>query len=156
MFDGGSSVARLCVDDIFEEEVEDFNRLLGQLSEGSVTSLELLRASAAQQNGFVLIVRSEEEPRKHRIVGTVTFRIDCDLAGKLGVIRRLVVDKDFRRKGFGRSLMTYCERYAKENGVRQLALDSDTHLPEREIAAKFYQTLGFGEHKTTAFRKVVS
>ena len=57
-------------------------------------------------------------------------------------IESLIVDERFRRKGFGRMLMDYAIKRAREAGCYKLVLTSNK---KRLEAHKFYRSLGFEE-----------
>ena len=58
------------------------------------------------------------------------------------VIHCLVIDPDFKGKGYGREFVRFYERYAKENGMPELRIDTnETNLAARSL----YGSLGYEE-----------
>jgi len=64
---------------------------------------------------------------------------------RLVMIAGLVVDKNHRKKGIGRTLMEHAERWAKEQGCSIVRLSSSSN---RTTAHRFYEVLGYTNIKT--------
>lgn len=89
----------------------------------------------------------------NNMVGFCSLTIKNNLwqVGNLGHIDELIVDEKHRGKGIGKSLLSQIIIIAKENGCRQIELDSAFH---REKAHRFYENLGF-ENRAYLFSKTV-
>ena len=56
----------------------------------------------------------------------------------------LAVDPDFRGNGVGKKLIGYIEKYAMDNGISFIRLNSANHRVE---AHKFYENIGYTSDK---------
>lgn len=84
--------------------------------------------------------------------GMVFFLLENDqVTGTCGVMKmdddtyelvRMAVDPAFRGKGYGEMLVNHASRWAKENGARQIILETGSVL---KPAIKLYERIGF-EH----------
>ena len=54
----------------------------------------------------------------------------------------VMVDEEFRGRGYGRRAMLHAEELARENGASTLGLNVFGH---NAVARKLYSTLGYGE-----------
>ena len=74
------------------------------------------------------------------IVGTVTLVLETKFiyeGDKLGHIEDLVVDRNYRKMGYGGKLIDYCIDYCKKNNCRKIALCS------RNNSQEFYYKKGY-------------
>ena len=83
-----------------------------------------------------------------KIVGyaAISFREDIQSQGRIGYLSDLIIDKDFRGKGYGTLLLKQVMKRAKSDKCREI------HFPstfKRKKAHKYYESLGF--HKTAYF-----
>jgi len=60
--------------------------------------------------------------------------------GKMLVLDDIYLKEEFRRKGYGKTIMQFVENYAKENDFKRLQFQSTPTNPE---AKSFYNALGF-------------
>jgi ribosomal protein S18 acetylase RimI-like enzyme len=129
-----------------DADCEDINALLAQLSPSArrITP-DKLRQLLAQSNYYILAVRSP----KGRIVGIATIIIYEKLTGKVGIIEDVVVDKDHRGLGLGKSLVQYLIKFAQAKNVEYLDLTSN---PSRKEANELYLKLGFKKRETNCYR----
>ncbi|WP_338059094.1 GNAT family N-acetyltransferase [Bacillus gaemokensis] len=63
----------------------------------------------------------------------------------------LLVDEDFRNQGIGKRLIEAAEKWAIEQGVDSIGLNSG-NCAEREHACQFFKYMGYVE-KSTGFVK---
>ncbi|KAL8674520.1 MAG: hypothetical protein Q9168_001112 [Polycauliona sp. 1 TL-2023] len=74
------------------------------------------------------------------VIGVVMLRKPEGETGPFrGMIQKLLVSPDWRRKGVGRALMKSLEHVAREQGKTLLMLDTETGSP----AERFYPALGY-------------
>jgi aminoglycoside 6'-N-acetyltransferase I len=80
------------------------------------------------------------------------WAVGCDEAeGPVGYIEGWYVDADVRRRGVGRALVEAAERWARTQGCRQMA--SDTQL-DNPISQEAHGALGYREtYRLVYFRK---
>ncbi len=73
----------------------------------------------------------------------------AEVLGILGApraeVRALVVDEAQRRKGIGRQLLAELEKWARERGLLEVRMGTQTHRIEAHV---FYQRLGYATKKT--------
>lgn len=65
--------------------------------------------------------------------------------GYFGVIRRFVIDPEYRGVGIGKKLISYALTEAKKLGCNAVELSVD---PQNDIAHKFYKSLDFRDDRT--------
>jgi ribosomal protein S18 acetylase RimI-like enzyme len=121
-------------------------RLLPQLSpdrtpptEGELAELLASAASA------LLVARSDQD----EIVGTLTLALFHTPTGLRAWIDDVVVDEAARGRGVGEALTREAIRCAEEAGASAVQL---TSRPEREVANRLYQRLGFERRETNVYR----
>ncbi len=94
------------------------------------------------QGQTLLVAESEDR----QIVGWAhASEVLSILAASRAEVRALVVDEAQRRKGIGRQLLSEVERWARERGLLEVRLGTQTF---REEAQVFYHRLGFVNKKT--------
>jgi len=88
-----------------------------------------------------------------KIVGFCSLTVKNNLwqAGNLGHIDELIVDKNFRGRGYGKQLMNKIIEVAIENKCKRIELDSAFH---RKEAHTFYESIGF-KNRAYLFSKTV-
>lgn len=83
-----------------------------------------------------------EEDCKPVIAGMVALEAKPDRDGEL---RRMSVKAEYRRDGIGRMLVTYLERWARENGFATVSLSTGGVMRK---AQRFYLSMGYKHTKT--------
>lgn len=124
---------------------QEYLDLLGQLSE---VNLELWEAEEVFKNMdkhpyYVYVAK--EMIGSSRIIGTTTLFVEQKMlhGGRcVGHIEDVVVDKDWRGKGIGESLVKKAIEKAKRTDCYKIILDCT------EEVAPFYEKLGFKKHNT--------
>jgi ribosomal protein S18 acetylase RimI-like enzyme len=139
------SVAVEVVQDVSEELVKAFGRLLPQLSR-SAPALDAgaLRALAGWPGNRLLVARVGGEIR-----GTLTLVLFPIPTGLRAWIEDVVVDEAARGRGVGAALTREGVRLAREAGARTVDL---TSRPSREAANRLYERLGFQVRDSTVYR----
>jgi ribosomal protein S18 acetylase RimI-like enzyme len=131
------------------EIVAAFANLLPQLTDGTVPPDAQGLLSIVSQTGTTLFLARDSTAQ---ILGTATllcFRIP---SGSRARIESLVVDRDARGRGVGRSLCEAALDEARRAGVDSIDLTS-SH--ERKAANALYQRMGFRLRATNTYRFVV-
>jgi ribosomal protein S18 acetylase RimI-like enzyme len=133
------------LDEVTDEVVEAFERLLPQLS-SSAKQLDAaaIAAVAASPAVTVLLARSDG-----RIVGSlslVMFRIPTGLRAW---IEDVVVDEAARGQGIGSVLTKEALRLAEAAGARTVDLST---RPSRVAAGRLYEREGFKQRETRMYR----
>lgn len=135
-----------------EEDFPFVFELLKQLWPGAQLDTEMLQR---------VYERALNSDKQKLIVGLIdgkiagfcslTVKNNLWLAGNLGHIDELIVDKRFRGRGIGKKLMDGIIKIARENDCKRVELDSAFH---REDAHRFYEDLGF-ENRAYLFSKSI-
>lgn len=98
----------------------------------------------ANAENRVVIARSEGRP-----VGYAQF-FPCDELGfcRFYEIAELLVAEDARSRGIGQALLDHIEAVARESGIAEIKLSSQTF---RNRAHAFYERAGYSNFKTSKF-----
>ena len=84
------------------------------------------------------------------IVDILDYFVLCDIKNGDFYIAEIVVDKDYRSKGYGKKIITDVLNYAKDNCYGRVTLDVDF----RNVKAKsLYERLGFEVFNKKSFLK---
>jgi ribosomal protein S18 acetylase RimI-like enzyme len=139
------SVAVEIVQDVSEELVKAFERLLPQLSRSApVLDAAALRALVEWPGNRLLVARVDGE-----IMGTLTLVLFPIPTGLRAWIEDVVVDESARGRGVGAALTREAVRLARKAGARTVDL---TSRPSREAANRLYERLGFEVRDSTVYR----
>lgn len=60
----------------------------------------------------------------------------------VGYLEGIYVDTDCRKKGIAKELLTYCQKWAKENGCSEFASDCEI---DNTVSYNFHKAVGFTE-----------
>ncbi|MDR0734585.1 MAG: GNAT family N-acetyltransferase [Elusimicrobiota bacterium] len=140
---------RLCANDDYLPVFELLKQLWPDM-ELDYETLQVVYEKALKSDKQKLIVGLTAK----KIIGfcSLTIRNNLWLAGNLGHIDELIVDKNFRGYGIGGKLMDEIIKIAKENNCKRIELDSAFH---RKEAHKIYEHLGY-ENRAYLFSKIIS
>ena len=88
-----------------------------------------------------------------KIIGFCSLSIKNSLwqAGKMGHIDELIVDKIYRKNGFGKKLISAIDKIAKELKCKRIELDTALH---RKEAHEFYELIGY-ENRALLYSKKI-
>jgi ribosomal protein S18 acetylase RimI-like enzyme len=133
------------VEDITDEVVKAFGRLLPQLSRSApALDAAALRALVGWQGNRLLIARVDGD-----IVGTLTLVTFPIPTGLRAWIEDVVVDEAARGYGVGAALTQAAVRLARTDGARTVDL---TSRPSRDAANRLYERLGFHLRDSKVYR----
>lgn len=140
------TIAVEVLDEVSDEVVEAFSRLLPQLS-SSAKPLDAtaIREVASSPAVTVLLARDDSGA----IIGTLSLAIFPIPTGLRAWIEDVVVDAAASRKGAGLALVREAMRLADAAGARTLDL---TTRPAREAAGGLYEKAGFARRETRMYR----
>lgn len=139
------TIAVETLDEVTDEAVKAFGRLLPQLSSSAVPpDAAALAAIVSSPAVTVLIAR-----RDGHIVGSLTVAMFPIPTGLRAWIEDVVVDEDARGQGVGALLTEEAIRLARDAGARSLDL---TTRPSREAAGRLYDRAGFKQRETRLYR----
>jgi len=139
------TIAVEVLDEVTDEAVEAFRRLLPQLSRSAPPlDAAVLAAIVASPSVTILIARDDDQ-----IVGSLTVAMFPIPTGLRAWIEDVVVDESARGHGIGAILTKEAVRLAREAGARSLDL---TTRPSREAAGRLYEREGFQQRETRLYR----
>jgi GNAT superfamily N-acetyltransferase len=78
------------------------------------------------------------------------FTISTAEGGRALLLEDVIVNRDYRGRGFGRQLVEYVLNWAKLRGIVRITLLADR---DNRSALDFYHRLGFGDSNMTVLRK---
>ena len=90
-----------------------------------------------------------------RLIGTATITKCLDLTADCRYyysLENFVVDKEYRRKGVGKTLLEYIEEYGRKRKIRYICFVSSA---ERRSAHLFYEEMGYGNKRVKGFKKIL-
>jgi ribosomal protein S18 acetylase RimI-like enzyme len=128
-----------------DELVAAFERLVPQLSSSSPPPTERELAAIITSRATVLFVARDEG----QIVGSLSLVLFRIPTGLRAWIEDVVVDSGVRGKGVGEALNRRALDHAAKAGAKTVDL---TSRPNREIANRLYQKLGFVARDTNVYR----
>jgi N-acetylglutamate synthase-like GNAT family acetyltransferase len=136
-----------------KEDIDEITHLTTDL--GYQTTVEQMKSRMEKiclaENVWTFIAQT-----KNKIVGYVGFskNFSWEQDGDFLRIQALVVKNGERKKGVGKKLVQFVEKFAKEIDANSIVLNCGNRT-EREDAHNFYKKIGF-EVKTTGYRKQVT
>ena len=139
------------LEQVTDADVEDFQRLLPQMTENKAPNHETLRArlqavaDPENPDTRLLVVRDEEG----RIQATATGTIRRKPTGANGWVDDVVTDEAHRGQGFGEALMEELHTWFVANGIGWIGLTSHS---SRAAAGRLYERLGYAEWPTRLYR----
>lgn len=108
----------------------------------STVSNQINKLSCDNKN-HILAVYEDENTKK--VIGFIHAQVYESVYSDTGLnILGLAVDPDFRGNGVGKKLIGYIEKYAMDNGISFIRLNSADHRVE---AHKFYENIGYKSDK---------
>ena len=108
----------------------------------STVSNQINKLSCDNKN-HILAVCEDENTKK--VIGFIHAQVYESVYSDTGLnILGLAVDPDFRGNGVGKKLIGYIEKYAMDNGISFIRLNSANHRVE---AHKFYENIGYTSDK---------
>jgi aminoglycoside 6'-N-acetyltransferase I len=103
-------------------------------------------------NGFSSLMKSDNNALFLLIInGTIEGFSQCGLrhdyvegtnSSPVGYLEGIFVQEEYRKQGFAKQLLNYCEKWAKEKGCSEFASDCEL---DNEISRQFHIDLGFDE-----------
>ncbi len=139
------TIAVETLDEVTDEAVEAFGRLLPQLSRSAKPlDAAALAAVASSPAVTVLVARSDD-----RIVGSLSLVIFRIPTGLRAWIEDVVVDEAARGQGVGAMLTREALRLARAADVRTVDLST---RPSRVAAGRLYEREGFKQRETRMYR----
>jgi ribosomal protein S18 acetylase RimI-like enzyme len=132
------------IERVTQADVDAVGHLLGQLSRSPAPDLATLARIVASDSVRLLVARDGDA-----VVGMLALVLVPLPSGLRARLEDVVVDETARGRGVGRMLSEEAVRLAQEAGARDVDL---TSRPERGTANALYESLGFRERQTRAYR----
>lgn len=139
------TIAVEILDEVTDEVVEAFGRLMPQLS-SSAKPLDAAAIAAVASSPAVTVLLARSDGQIVGSLSLVQFRIPTGLRAW---IEDVVVDEAARGRGVGAILTREALRLAKEAGVRTVDLST---RPSRVAAGRLYEREGFKQRDTRMYR----
>ena len=133
------AIALLAVQMWASHTVEDFSNVYSSISDSDNKAL------------FLLIIN-----------GTIEGFAQCGLrhdyvegtnSSPVGYLEGIFVQEEYRKQGYAKQLLNYCEKWAKKKGCSEFASDCEL---DNEISRQFHINLGFdGANRIICFSKKI-
>lgn len=134
------------INDFSTEILQLVSKYVQQLTNGTTNlSAEYFQTVLNSENTHLLLLYNDDK----KVVGMITLVLCIAVSGNKGWIEDVVVDYDYRGKGYGKLLVDCAIEYAKSLGVDTLMLTSN---PSRIEANKLYQSIGFEQYITNVYK----
>lgn len=138
---------------------DDINDLVRLLHELFTQDSEFEPDYEKQKSGLEIIINNPEIGEilvvliGGRIVGMVNmlYSVSTVLGGKVVILEDMIIEKKFRKNGFGLALLSEAIRYSREKQFLRITLLTDYN---NEIAINFYRNLGFTKSQMIPMRLV--
>ena len=132
---------------VTEGIVNTFKKLIPQLSPNASVPSKSELEDIINSNNTIIFLAEEDG-----IVGVLTLVFNKIPSGNKVWIEDVVVDNAARGKGVGEELTRFAIKYVANKGIKQINLTSS---PERIVANKIYQKLGFIKRGTNVYRLTI-
>ncbi|KNF07211.1 sortase [Gottschalkia purinilytica] len=139
------------IERVKESELADLSRLYYQLVSKNTninTLKKVFNKIKSNPSHYLLGVKINK-----KLVGTATVILCNDLTGECRpfiVVENVIIDENYRGKGYGKMLFKKIEQIANENNCHYIIVVSNK---SRKISHKFYTNLGFNSKDNLAFKK---
>lgn len=86
-----------------------------------------------------------------QIVGFIVIEKFTSFGEEVCFIDEIVISSGFQRKGFGKTLMKFIEKYCKKNKIKKVKLSTN----KKAHAFRFYKKIGFKEIESISMEKKI-
>lgn len=132
------------LDSYSSHDLADIDGLMHELSATSYCDETHLQNALKDANVHVFVIREEGH-----IVATGTLCIKHTPEFTIADIESVVVNSNYRGRGYGKELMTAMIDVAKNLNVHHIQLTSN---PKRFVANQIYQNIGFERYETNCYK----
>lgn len=129
--------------ELLPEHKKGVEKLFSQLTGHEISNVDVAAMLQDKRNFYAAL---EEDGQLVGFGALITYRVPS--VGEVGRIEDVVIDENYRKKGFGRMLVKKLISIAKEKNLKKINLTSN---PQRIAAQKLYETLGFQKRDTDVF-----
>ena len=101
----------------------------------------------SSSTGFIAVIKENE-----KIIGMVNilYVVSTFLGEKAAILEDMIIDREYRGKGYGTTLIKYAVEEAEKRGAKRVTLLTDD---TNESAMKFYEKNGFKKSEMQVMRK---
>lgn len=101
----------------------------------------------SSSTGFIAVIKENE-----KIIGMVNilYVVSTFLGEKAAILEDMIIDREYRGKGYGTKLIKYAVEEAEKRGAKRVTLLTDD---TNESAIKFYEKNGFKKSEMQVMRK---
>ena len=135
-------IQELCrlLEELFSMEKE-FEPDIGKQEKGIKKIME------SSSTGFIAVIKDNE-----KIIGMVNilYVVSTFLGERAAILEDMIIDREYRGKGYGTTLIKYAVEEAEKRGAKRVTLLTDD---TNESAMKFYEKNGFKKSEMQVMRK---
>ncbi|MGL4781031.1 MAG: GNAT family N-acetyltransferase [Bacteroidales bacterium] len=117
--------------------------LLNQLTENNHLTYAKFQEIIKSDSSFLLFIKVGDS-----FVGMTTVTCYRALSGIKGWVEDVVIDNEYRGKGYSVKLLEHAIVFARNKGIEKLML---TSRPSRLVANNLYRKLGFTQRETNVY-----
>ncbi|MFD2158426.1 GNAT family N-acetyltransferase [Rubritalea tangerina] len=128
------------------EITEAFHRLTPQLADIPVPNDAQLTTVIHSEASTLFLMH---DASNNAIIGTATLATYPIPTDNRTWIEDVIIDHTYRGKGLGQHLINHLHNFARQSGIHTINL---TSTPSRLPANKLYQSLGYAQRNTNAYR----
>lgn len=126
----------------------DLNELIGLLTDLFTQDIEFQPNYDVQKAGLEKILHHPEIGEilvlkmDNKVIGMVSllYSISTALGGKIAILEDMIIDKNYRKMGFGKQLLQAAINFSLKRDCLRITLLTDFN---NDIAIKFYEGFGF-------------
>lgn len=126
----------------------DLNELIGLLNDLFTQDIEFEPNDEIQKAGLEKILNNPEIGEilvlllDNKVIGMVSllYSISTALGGKVAILEDMIIDKNYRSKGFGKQLLQEAINFSVKRDCLRITLLTDFN---NDIAINFYEGFGF-------------
>lgn len=139
----------------------DLNELIGLLNDLFTQDIEFEPCYEVQKSGLEKILNNPEigeilvMQMDGKVIGMVSllYSISTALGGKVAILEDMIIDKNYRCKGFGKQLLQEAINISKKRDCLRITLLTDFN---NDIAIKFYEGFGFNKSDMIPLRLIMN
>lgn len=136
------------VNTVTDKVLNAFKRLIPQLEPNCLIPTKKDLEKVLNANNTIIFFEEEDA-----ILGMLTLVYNKTATGNKVWIEDVVVDSAARGKGIGENLIRYAIDFVSGKGINKIDL---TSRPEKIIANRLYQKLGFHKRETNVYRLIIA
>lgn len=139
----------------------DLDELVGLLNELFTQDIEFEPNDEIQKSGLEKIVCNPEIGEilvlrmNNKVIGMVSllYSISTALGGKVAILEDMIIDKNYRNKGFGKQLLQEAINFSVKRNCLRITLLTDFN---NDIAIHFYKGFGFKKSDMIPLRLITN